>query len=140
MTKVDGEVICIFFTVMLNDEEYAMTLLEQNPDIAKHIDVDDGETPLFAAARFNCARLSERLIAIGCPINHGDYYAYTTALHEAAVYGSTDTVKLLLKHGAEINTQTRLGWTPYNCATNHLHLKTAEVLVSAGCDTTERGM
>jgi hypothetical protein len=40
------------------------------------------------------------------------------AIHQAVRYGHADTVALLIKHGADLNTEWVPGWTPLHVAEN----------------------
>lgn len=57
----------------------------------------------------------------------------STALHTAAEYGDVRTVKLLLKHGADINSFID-GDTPLSLAIQNRHFDVVEVLVGSGAD------
>ncbi|HKA06229.1 MAG TPA: ankyrin repeat domain-containing protein [Gemmataceae bacterium] len=63
-----------------------------------------------------------------------------TLLHEAADRGQTETAKLLIGHGAEVDARTNYGYTPFQWAAQSGHLETVRLLIKSGAEIRgERG-
>ena len=59
---------------------------------------------------------------------------YYTALQVACMHGREECVRLLIKHGADINAQNKDGWTPLREACFRGHFEATELLLKAGAD------
>ncbi len=57
-----------------------------------------------------------------------------TDLHLAAIRGFADLVRVLVRHGADVNAVNDHGHTPLYYAARHGHRKAAEALLAAGAD------
>jgi len=55
-------------------------------------------------------------------------------LHIAAKTGDTETVRLLIAQGANVNAKDSLGWTPLHWATMNDHVETARLLIEKGAN------
>ncbi|XP_069779124.1 protein phosphatase 1 regulatory subunit 27 [Narcine bancroftii] len=60
------------------------------------------------------------------------YPSGMAALHEAVLTGNLDCVKLLLKHGADIEQRDENGWTALHVACSDGHMEVAKYLLSEG--------
>ncbi|XP_053561861.1 protein phosphatase 1 regulatory subunit 27 [Bombina bombina] len=60
------------------------------------------------------------------------YLSGMAALHEAVLSGNLDTVKLLVKYGADIEQKDENGWTPLHMACSDGHVHIARYLLSLG--------
>jgi ankyrin repeat protein len=65
-----------------------------------------------------------------------DKQAYTLALPDVAVLGDTDSIRLMLDHGADVNAFDSLGRTPlmYAAASDLLPLDEVKLLIARGAD------
>ncbi|CAH1262318.1 PPP1R27 [Branchiostoma lanceolatum] len=61
-----------------------------------------------------------------------------TALHQAALDGNIDFVKLLVRHGAKVNCQDEDGWTPLHAAVAEGHPQVARFLLRSGARRSVR--
>ncbi len=87
--------------VLLGDSATAHQLLDLEPALVDHLDAAD-LSALVAAAEHGNTPAVELALEVGFPIRaRGDDGA--TALHAAAYAGSTETVRLLLAHGADLS-------------------------------------
>ena len=66
-------------------------------------------------------------------VNKKDIYG-RTLIHQAAFYGQTHIVKLLLDHGANIHEKNNDGETPIHRAAGEGHTDTVKCLISAGAE------
>lgn len=71
---------------------------------------------------------------IGADLNAQDPESKRTALHESSMYGYLNTVKLLIKYGADITIKDRWGNTAYDLALKNQHLTLIELLSAAEPD------
>jgi ankyrin repeat protein len=69
-----------------------------------------------------------------------DKRAYGVALADIAILGNSNAVKLLLDHGADVNTVDSLGRTPlmYAAASDNLPLEEVRMLVEHGADVNAK--
>ena len=75
---------------------------------------------LLRAARVGTKSRCEELLSEGANINYKDSDGQSS-IWIAACYGRLDVVKLLLQHGAEVNSRTNLGSTPISTAAYNGH-------------------
>ena len=61
-----------------------------------------------------------------------------TPLHEAALNGNTENVKLLLDKGADVNAKDTDGWTPLLLAAANGHTETVKLLIDKGADVNAK--
>jgi len=62
-----------------------------------------------------------------------------TPLHIVSSWGDCDSIKILLKSGADINAQGETGFTPLHCACEQNQPKAIELLVSFGAKIKKDG-
>lgn len=86
------------------------------------------------AAKFNCAKLAEHLVANGFDINDG------FPLHCAAQHGHTQVAEILLAEKADVSMQDRKGFTPLDYAV-HLgnKIEMVRLLLRAGATNVKNG-
>ena len=102
---------------------------------------DNGETPLYHAARTGSLRQVKQLLAKGADPNAANAKGLTP-LHQAAYWGETDIVELLLKSGADPKADNGKGWTPLHSAALAAGLsgrkKIMNLLIKAGADPVRK--
>ena len=92
-------------------------------------------TPLTCAAAAGHYALVEYLVAKGAnPRGTGDW----TPLHAAASHGRTDTIQLLLRHGAAVNAAPSAGITPLHVAAKSGHAQATALLLRHGANVNAR--
>ncbi len=62
------------------------------------------------------------LLALGADVNAHDKWKETT-IHKTSNHNSLDTAKVLLTHGADVNTENKGGRTPMAYAKNKPEMK-----------------
>jgi len=106
-------------------------LLSKGADIDSWVEV--GGTPLITAAGSKRKECAEILLAHGANVNAtGSTTLNETALHLAALHGYTDTVKLLIAHGADVEAKDLAGRTPEDTARFGGQEEAARLLRAAG--------
>lgn len=74
----------------------------------------DGHCFLWMAARYGAGNeIIELAIEKGADINHRDDEFGSSALHVAIIRNRIETVRILLKNGADPNLKTLMGWTKF---------------------------
>lgn len=97
----------------------------------------DNKTILHLGAERNSSRVVAYLLTEGrVNPNVKDEILQGVPLHGAAEYGSVNTAKVLLEHGAEINKQDLIGNTALHIACEHDQGEMKIFLVNQGADTT----
>ena len=92
------------------------------------------EHDFFAAMNFGRINEMKRLLAEGVDVDTKSKFGITP-IYQAAFFGKTEVVQLLLLNGANVNIKdTRKGWTPLHCAIAEGHSKIIELLVDNGAD------
>jgi ankyrin repeat protein len=91
-----------------------------------------GLTPLSLAAISNDAATVEMLLKCGADVKSRDESG--TALHHAIIAGSVDAARVLLSHGADINTGDNEGTTPLHDAVLKGDVRMTDFLLSNGAD------
>src|ERR1700734_2248442 len=74
-----------------------------------------GETALHKAVRGGHLNVTKMLLEANVSPRIADFEG-NTALHQAAYLGSTDTLGLLLRFGADVSSQNKVGVTPRKLA------------------------
>ena len=89
---------------------------------------------LHLAVANNRPRLMEVLLGAGASVDDTDLEG-RTALHVASFYGHVEVVRLLLEHGAQLNTATSTSRsTPLHLAALSGHIEVVVELLKAGAD------
>lgn len=102
---------------------------------------DNGETPLYHAARAGSVHLVKRLLEKGADPKIANSKGLTP-LHQAAYWGEVEIVDLLLKAGANPKADNGKGWTPLHSASLVAGLsgrkKIVDMLIKAGGDPAKK--
>ncbi|MDQ0470988.1 ankyrin repeat domain-containing protein [Labrys wisconsinensis] len=122
-------------------DELARWLVDQGADLSAAD--ENGNTPLHSRAGHWQGRIGI-LLELGADVNHGDG-SVGTPLHKAAAVGNADNVRLLLKHGAQVDMLNRYGLTPLEYALQRCDnpkirnvAAAAELLLGAGAKKTSK--
>ena len=107
--------------------------------LLRHAKVDvttsSGRTALLIAVHLGCSRVASALIGAGANVNMVAMGKDgTTPLICAAEAGDLPIVKLLLKHGAEVNLPDSSGLTPLIAAAGYGHPRVASALINAAAN------
>lgn len=104
-----------------------------DPDRRDH----EGFTPLMIAAGLGQPQMAELLLTAKADVLAVEPRMGATALHKAALAGSTDVIALLLDHGAFIDQQSPIiGNTALMDAVEHRHAAAVRTLLQRGAKTT----
>jgi len=60
------------------------------------------------------------------------------SIHQAAVDGDIDQVKLLISKGADVNSRNRMSWTPLHTAIQNRRQAVVELLIAKGADVNAK--
>jgi len=122
-----------------NDVKRAKILLSDKSTPVEESD-DQGFTPLPWAAREGMVQMVALLLDHGANPNHLDSWMGANAGHKAGFWGRTDVMRLLVKHGLDLNARGLYnGYTPLHDAVSGNHLETARVLIEAEAKTNIQG-
>jgi ankyrin repeat protein len=116
------------------DEDSLLELFDTSPWLAHCPDANDN-MPLYFATCEGKIRLIERLLAIGASIENSG--GGGTALHAAASHGHIDCIKLLLKHGAFVDSLRLDSETPLHMSLLNSQLEAIDLLIEAGADVNK---
>ncbi|XP_076008872.1 B-cell lymphoma 3 protein homolog [Genypterus blacodes] len=117
----------LHLTVQRGCKDLARILLDAGADI-NALDIKSGQSPLMHAVESNNSDMVHFLIENSCDVN-SQSYSGNTALHSACGRGQVDTVRLLLKSGADCSLKNYHNDTPVMVAKNK---KIADVLRGRG--------
>eukprot|EP00953_Heterococcus_sp_UTEX-ZZ885_P029384 15599-Heterococcus_DN1.PRE.2 len=123
----------VFAAAIGGDLQILELLIQHGADVRAV--TDRGFTLLMQAATDNQPRVAEFLIQQGLSVHAVDDSG-STALHHAAASASkgTETMRVLLAHGADVNAVDLQRCTPLHLAARSEQLDKVEVLVAAGAD------
>ena len=131
-----------------NDLSKVQWLVTYHADV-NALDIDDGGyiqgSPLFYACREGYRNIVEYLLLRGADPNFQDYAGYSAIQQivyqmseysylELQIYNYKDIIDLLLKYGANINSQNEIGNTPLNEAVNDDLYDMVVFLLDRGAD------
>ncbi|XP_072316501.1 B-cell lymphoma 3 protein homolog [Eucyclogobius newberryi] len=106
----------LHLAVLHGHKDLATILLNAGADI-NAMDNKSGQSPLMHAVESNNVNMAHFLIENGCDVN-SQSYSRNTALHSACGRGQEDTVRLLLKNGADSGLKNYHNDTPVMVTTN----------------------
>lgn len=136
VTKIDNDEMikkgekALFFAVKNSNKNTVKLLLPHNVNL--NAEFLDNFTPL--TINTDDSDITEMLIKQGAFMEHQTNPEGDTALHLAAKKGQLETVKVLLKNGANRNAINFLGRTPLFWASNELQKNVVEELLKNGAD------
>ena len=91
---------------------------------------------ISALVESEASELDELLSSGSFDVNQVDEYGQTL-LHKAAMEGDVDCIRVLFKHGAEVNIKNRDGWPPVHLALTHGNLSSMVYLIECGAKMEE---
>lgn len=94
------------------------------------------QTPLHVAILGGMHEVAELLLDAKADLSLGckAFGANNTALHQATILRDVRMIKLLAKHGADVDARGRDGWTPLGLAVRSGNAETAKALLEAKAD------
>ncbi len=101
-------------------------------DAKADVKAEDGRTPLIAAADGGHAAAVALLLQAGARTDDRNPTFGWTALHEAAVFGWRDLARVLVDHGADVNSRDDEGRTPLALAQRSGQVELAGYLQTHG--------
>ena len=124
-----------FACIVTNSTEIIDTLLNNGADIDE---MSISGSALGIAVWNGKTELVRHLLCRGARIGLAGPSGYNE-LHKAAVQGHSDTCKVLVEHGADINSQQPITWdSALSYAAGKGHHKTVQTLLSLGADINNR--
>ena len=128
----------VFEAAAVGDKERLRSLLRERPDTICSFS-SDGFTPLHFASFFSQPGAAEALLEHGADPNavatNGTKLA---VINSAAASGSAELVKLLLREGANPDSQQEGGYTALHSAAHNNNSEMVKVLLEAGADSSIR--
>jgi ankyrin repeat protein len=94
-------------------------------------DDNNGNAPLYRAARLGKIEIAQMLIAAKADLNVQDEKGWTP-LHWAAKFGRVEIARMLIYAGADVNVQDEEGDTPLHRAAFYEQGKIVRMLIDAG--------
>jgi ankyrin repeat protein len=124
----------IFEAASIGDIETVNQLLNKTPELLNSFS-SDGFTSLGLASFFGHLSLVNLLLDKGANPNIASNNQYKVMpIHSACAISNFDIAKLLIKHGADINTKQMQGITPIHSAAHNGQTKLAKLLIDNGAD------
>ena len=131
----EGIALDIFEAAATGDAPHLRALLAAGPELARSFS-GDGWTPLHLAAAFGTPAAVSALLDAGAPLDAVSRNPQQNhPLHAALALGkNAETVRLLLEHGAPVNTAQAGGFTPIFSAAIANRRDLAEMLLAHGAN------
>jgi ankyrin repeat protein len=127
----------LYYAVCAGDDEVAKLLLEAGADVRARTlcEPGTGESVLHMAVGSFRQSMLRLLIRYGADVNvSGTNPAGQTALHIAAQYGNEESLRELIKSGANVFATFSNGQTALDVAASAGHINTASILLDHGLD------
>ncbi|KAJ4299476.1 hypothetical protein N0V90_004721 [Kalmusia sp. IMI 367209] len=105
---------------------------------ANDVNPKSGTCTISEAAWHNFPDIVDLLAGLGADLEKLRDGNRDTPLQKASINGSTECVRLLLKHGAKPNVQNYWDWTPLHDAAVRGHSDIVKMLLEAGAETETR--
>ena len=94
--------------------------------------------PLIQACKTGDLKYVKNLLASGFNINQTLFNAKSSLLHYASIFGHLESVKYLIKKGANINAKNLQGTTPLHKAVFYKRNETAKYLIDQGAKINDQ--
>ena len=114
-------------------EETHLTQENSKPDSSPELSAISDEAFVGLCESGNAGEIEEAILN-GANVDAKESNYGTTALMAAALKGKTETAKLLLRHGANVNAEDNNGWRALMWASAKGKTETAELLLRYGAD------
>jgi hypothetical protein len=137
--EAEGIALDIFEAAATCGEAHLGALLKAQPELA-HSFSGDGWTPLHLAAAFGTPAAVSALLAAGASVEtFSKNPQQNQPLHAGLALGkNTETIRLLLEHGAKANAAQAGGFTPLFSAAIANRIDLVEILLAFGADPHRR--
>ena len=133
-----GAVLDIFAASMAGAKERVLALISAHPEQVNGYS-HDGWTPLHLACFFGQPEIAEALIASGADVQaRSKNPMHNTPLHAAVAGRNRQAARLLLEHGANVNTRQEGGFTALHSAAQSGDVEMLRLLVDHGADVQIR--
>lgn len=117
----------IIEAIEIGDTIGCLLLLDDAEDVDMLYPFTHERTILMQACCRNMLLVVEKLLVLGADPDKKDFDGWT-ALHYSTYLSRLECIKLLLKHGASIDTKNNYGYTPPCIAKEWGHLSTVRLL------------
>jgi ankyrin repeat protein len=123
----------LHFATWFKDEKVVKLLVAHGADVRVRTRLD-GLSPLDFAVDMGMDSLIDLFVDNGADVNEVSPASEWTSLHLAALEGSSDAVRKLLKRGANPNRQDTAGQTPLHFAAKREFADHVKLLLEGGAD------